>query len=205
MIGHLTGKLIVKQPPWLMVDVHGVGYELEAPMSTFYQLPELQQTVSLHTHMVVREDAQLLYGFATEAERRWFRSLIKVNGVGAKLALGILSSMGAGDFAQCVRDKEAARLVKLPGVGKKTAERLIIEMQDRLAEWHSEPLDSDSVHVRDSPTTESVSSAEQEAQHALIALGYKPQEASRMLSLVAGEAESSEDLIRAALKTMIRL
>ncbi len=203
MIGHLTGKLIVKQPPWLMLDVHGVGYELEAPMSTFYQLPELQQAVSLHTHMVVREDAQLLYGFATEAERRWFRSLIKVNGVGAKLALGILSSMDAGEFARCVRDKEAARLVKLPGVGKKTAERLIIEMQDRLAEWHNEPIDS--VHFSHGPAEASNSSVEQEAQHALIALGYKPQEASRMLSLVTDQAESSEALIRAALKTMIRL
>ena len=115
MIGRLTGKLIVKQPPLILVDVHGVGYELNAPMSTFYQLPEIHQDISLHTHMVVREDAQLLYGFATEAERRWFRSLIKVNGVGAKLALGILSSMGANDFARCVQDKETARLVKLPG------------------------------------------------------------------------------------------
>lgn len=203
MIGRLTGKLIVKQPPWLMVDVHGVGYELEAPMSTFYQLPELQQEVSLHTHLVVREDAQLLYGFASEAERRWFRSLIKVNGVGAKLALGILSSMGAGDFAQCVRDKETARLVKLPGVGKKTAERLIVEMQDRLAEWHSEPLEPTSVNER--PVTDATASAEQEAQHALIALGYKPQEASRMLSLVTDQETTSEGLIRAALKTMIRL
>jgi len=203
MIGRLTGKLIVKHPPRVMVDVHGVGYELEAPMSTFYQLPELYQEVSLHTHMLVREDAQLLYGFATENERCWFRSLIKVNGVGAKLALGILSSMSASDFARCVHDKETARLIKLPGVGKKTAERLIVEMQDRLSEWHTGPLDA--MHPGAGQAEILSSSAAQEAEHALIALGYKPQEASRMLSLVAGEAESSEGLIRAALKTMIRL
>lgn len=202
MIGRLTGKLLVKQPPLILVDVHGVGYELNAPMSTFYQLPELHQDISLHTHMVVREDAQLLYGFATEAERRWFRSLIKVNGVGAKLALGILSSMGANDFARCVQDKETARLVKLPGVGKKTAERLIVEMSDRLSEWNTEPLDSALLGEAHTPVP---SSAIDEAQHALIALGYKPQEASRMLSLVEGEVESSEELIRAALKSMIRV
>lgn len=203
MIGRLTGKLIVKHPPRLMLDVQGVGYELEAPMSTFYQLPDLYSVVSLHTHLVVREDAHLLYGFASEAERRWFRSLIKVNGVGAKLALGILSSMSAADFARCVHDKETARLVKLPGVGKKTAERLIIEMRDRLAEWHTEPLEV-AQYAAGSPGTSNASAAE-EAQHALVALGYKPQEASRMLSLVAGEAETSEGLIRAALKTMIRI
>ena len=203
MIGRLTGKLLVKQPPLVLLDVHGVGYELQAPMSTFYQLPELNSEVSLHTHLVVREDAQLLYGFATEDERRWFRSLIKVNGVGAKLALGILSGMSAGDFARCVHDKETARLVKLPGVGKKTAERLIVEMQDRLSEWHSTPLE-DTLPGTSAPVGHSSSAAE-EALHALIALGYKPQEASRMLSLVEGEADTSEALIRAALKTMIRV
>lgn len=203
MIGRLTGKLIVKQPPLVLLDVHGVGYEINAPMSTFYQLPELHQDVSLHTHLVVREDAQLLYGFATESERCWFRSLIKVNGVGAKLALGILSSMSANDFARFVHDKETAKLVKLPGVGKKTAERLIIEMRDRLSEWHTESLtEADTATVSVLP---GASTAIEEAQHALITLGYKPQEASRMLSLVEGEAESSEELIRAALKTMIRV
>jgi len=203
MIGRLTGKLIVKQPPLVMLDVHGVGYEINAPMSTFYQLPGLHQDVSLHTHLVVREDAQLLYGFATENERCWFRSLIKVNGVGAKLALGILSSMSANDFARFVHDKETAKLVMLPGVGKKTAERLIIEMRDRLSEWHTESLAStDTATVSALPTA---STAIEEAQHALITLGYKPQEASRMLSLVEGEAESSEEMIRAALKTMIRV
>lgn len=203
MIGRLTGKLLVKQPPLVLLDVHGVGYELQAPMSTFYQLPELNSDVSLHTHLVVREDAQLLYGFATEDERRWFRSLIKVNGVGAKLALGILSGMSAGDFARCVHDKETARLVKLPGVGKKTAERLIVEMQDRLSEWHTAPLE-ETLPGTTAPVGQNSSAAE-EAMHALIALGYKPQEASRMLSLVEGEADSSEALIRAALKSMIRV
>lgn len=203
MIGRLTGKLIVKQPPLILLDVHGVGYELQAPMSTFYQLPDLYTEVSLHTHLVVREDAQLLYGFATEDERLWFRSLIKINGVGAKLALGILSGMSAADFARCVHDKETAHLVKLPGVGKKTAERLIVEMQDRLDEWHAgvaETASSGSEVAVSAPT-----SASKEALHALIALGYKPQEASRMLALVEDEAETSEELIRAALKTMIRV
>ncbi|MFO7603896.1 MAG: Holliday junction branch migration protein RuvA [Gammaproteobacteria bacterium] len=204
MIGRLTGKLLLKQPPHILLDVHGVGYELEAPMSTFYQLPELQQEVSLHTHLVVREDAQLLYGFATEDERRWFRSLIKVNGVGARLALGILSGMSAADFARCVHDKEIGQLVKLPGVGKKTAERLIVEMRDRLPEWHAAALEPASA-AGDVPAAAALATASSEALHALIALGYKPVEASRMLSLVEGEAESSEALIRAALKTMIKV
>ncbi|HIJ48241.1 MAG TPA: Holliday junction branch migration protein RuvA, partial [Gammaproteobacteria bacterium] len=135
MIGRLSGVLVERKPPELLVDVGGVGYELEASMSTFYQLPTVGESVVLFTHMVVREDAQLLYGFATESERRMFRALIRVRGVGAKLALAILSGMSAEDFVRSVQDENITALVRLPGVGKKTAERLVLEMKDRLKEW----------------------------------------------------------------------
>ena len=200
MIGRLRGKLISKQPPMLLVDVNGVGYEVEAPMSTFYQLPALDSEIVLHTHLIVREDAQLLCGFASEAERRLFRSLIKVNGVGAKLALAILSGMSADEFARSVHDNDAASLTRLPGVGKKTAERLIIEMRDRLSDWHSETAEGQ----LSAPSTARSTDASREAVSALIALGYKPQEASRMVSAVASEETAgSEAIIRAALKAAV--
>lgn len=202
MIGRIQGILVSKQPPQLLVDVHGVGYEIEAPMSTFYQLPEVNQPVTLRTHLVVREDAQQLYGFASEQERRLFRSLIRVNGVGAKLALAILSGMSAGEFARCVHDNDSRSLVQLPGVGKKTAERLIMEMRDRLADWEDEELAAAPPAGGTAPAAGS-QEADREAVSALIALGYKPQEASRMVQSVDSEGRNSEDIIRAALKAAV--
>jgi len=198
MIGRLRGILISKQPPALLLDVQGVGYEVEAPMSTFYQLPEVGDEVTLHTHLIVREDAQVLCGFASENERRMFRSLIKINGVGAKLALAILSGMSADEFARCIHDNDTAGLTRLPGVGRKTAERLIVEMKDRLSDWHE--------GVGGIAANEGIvqsSDSNREALSALIALGYKPQEASKMVSKVDSENLSSEDIIKAALKSMV--
>ncbi len=203
MIGRLKGILLTKQPPTLLLDVNGVGYEVDAPMSTFYQLPDVNQEVILHTHLVVREDVQQLCGFATEAERSMFRSLIKINGVGPKLALSILSAISADDFARCIQDSDTATLVKLPGVGKKTAERLVIEMRDKLKDWHTDPTSNtktpagmiDIVHQAD-PVEEAVS--------ALIALGYKPPQASRMVTQIDSRDLSSEEIIRDALKASIQ-
>lgn len=202
MIGRLRGMLLVKQPPLLLIDVHGVGYEVDAPMSTFYQLPEINHEVTLHTHLVVREDAHTLYGFATEAERRLFRTLIKVNGVGAKLALSILSGMSADDFARCVHDSDAVALTRLPGVGKKTAERLIVEMRDRLDDWKPVASLPGSSQV---PGELSRVDPVHEAVSALIALGYRPPEASRLVSGIDSQDLSSEDIIKAALKAAVKL
>jgi Holliday junction DNA helicase RuvA len=199
MIGRLKGILVSKAAPFLLVDVQGVGYELEAPMSTFYQLPAVDNEVTLHTHLIVREDAQILCAFATESERHLFRSLIRITGVGAKLALAILSGMSADDFAHCVQDNDAASLTRLPGVGKKTAERLIIEMRDRLADWEG----GESTTLPDATAPRMAPDAGREAVSALIALGYRPQEASRMVQLVDSEGLSSEDIIREALKASI--
>jgi len=200
MIGRLTGTLLEKQPPYLLVDVNGVGYEVEAPMSTFYQLPATGQTVTLHTHLIVREDAQLLCGFASTGERQLFRHLIRVNSVGAKLALAILSGISATEFARCVRDRDTVALTRLPGVGKKTAERLIIEMRDRLEDLPAELMPAGT----DSETSGSPSGgAEREALSALVALGYKPQEASRLLQHVDIAGLDSETIIRLALKAAV--
>ena len=198
MIGRLRGTLISKQPPALLLDVQGVGYEVEAPMSTFYQLPEVGEETVLHTHLIVREDAHVLCGFASESERSMFRALIKINGVGAKLALAILSGMSADEFARCIHDNDSAGLTRLPGVGKKTAERLIVEMKDRLSDWQD--------NVVSLPTGEAqvqAASGEQEAVSALIALGYKPQEASKMVASVETGNLTSEDIIKAALKAVV--
>ncbi len=199
MIGRLRGILAEKRPPQLLVDVNGVGYEVEAPMGTIFQLPEAGAEVTLFTHLVVREDAQLLYGFHSEAERSLFRSLLKVNGVGAKLALAILSGISADEFARSVQENDTAALVRLPGIGKKTAERLIIEMRDRLDDWQPAPLLPGAA-----PAPKAVVRDEQkDAVSALIALGYKPPEASRLVSAVAEEGMESEALIRAALKAAV--
>ncbi len=199
MIGRLRGILAEKRPPQLLVDVNGVGYEVEAPMGTIFQLPDTGAEVTLFTHLVVREDAQLLYGFHSEAERGLFRSLLKVNGVGAKLALAILSGISADDFARCVQENDSAALVRLPGIGKKTAERLIIEMRDRLDDWQPAPLLPGAA-----PAPQALARDEQkDAVSALIALGYKPPEASRLVSAVAEEGMDSEALIRAALKAAV--
>ncbi len=195
MIGRLRGKLVVKRAPQLLVDVGGVGYEVEAPMSTFYNLPELGEDVVLHTHLVVREDAQLLYAFASEAERSFFRNLIKINGVGAKMGLAILSGMSFDAFARCVRENDVASLVRLPGVGKKTAERLIVEMKDKLeakAESGLPQVEHAAPVAAHDPISDAVS--------ALVALGYKPNEASRMIRAVSCDGLASEEIIREALK-----
>ncbi|MCF6217158.1 MAG: Holliday junction branch migration protein RuvA [Gammaproteobacteria bacterium] len=204
MIGRLQGILVAKQAPELLVDVQGVGYEVNAPMSTVYQLPALGEAVVLHTHMVVREDAQLLYGFASLEERTLFRTLIKVNGVGAKLALTILSGIAADDFVRCVRDEDAATLVRLPGIGKKTAERLIIEMRDRFKDWQGGDLESLGNSANPNTRTPSVEDPAKEALSALIALGYKPQEASRLIKSLDTDGKSSEDIIRASLQSSVK-
>ncbi|MGQ0658866.1 MAG: Holliday junction branch migration protein RuvA [Chromatiales bacterium] len=201
MIGRVRGVLIEKRPPLLVLDVQGVGYEIEAPMTTFYRLPGLGQEVALHTHLIVREDAHLLYGFATETERRLFRDLLKVNGVGARIALAILSGIEADRFAACVRVGDVAQLTRLPGIGKKTAERLIVEMRDRLADWADDAamaavITGNEASAPADPVADAVS--------ALIALGYKPHEASRHVHAVAHDGMSSEAIIREALRGVAR-
>lgn len=200
MIGRLQGKLIQKQPPQLLIDVQGVGYEVDAPMSTFYQLPETGQPVTLHTHLVVREDAQLLYGFASEAERALFRNLIKINGVGPKLALTILSGISTDDFVRCVHENNAAALVSLPGIGKKTAERLIVELRDRLKDEQS--YAGGSLPAGGSVTVP-VASPVGDAVSALIALGYKPQDASKMVRAVNVDGMDAENIIRLSLQNAV--
>lgn len=202
MIGRLSGQLLVRQPPQLLIDVNGIGYEVEAPMSTFYSLPEVGAKVTLHTHLVVREDAHTLFGFATENERAMFRALIKVNGVGARLALTILSGISADDFTRCIMDGDAVALTRLPGVGKKTAERLIVEMKDVLAKWQADAGDGVSI----SPVSALLRPADAvaDAVSALIALGYKPPEASSMVRGIETKDLSSEDIIRLALQSAVR-
>jgi len=190
VIGFLKGTLVAKRPPSLTIDVAGVGYEVDAPMSTFYRLPEIGQPLTLVTHLSIREDAHVLYGFFTESERALFRSLLKVTGVGARIALGVLSGMSVDAFHQCVREKNVASLTKLPGVGRKTAERLVLEMADRIPE---KPDDAAAVAVR-------AAAPANEAHDALLALGYKPAEAERMLKGLDAERLATEELIREALK-----
>lgn len=202
MIGRLKGTLLTKQPPTLLLDVNGVGYEVDAPMSTFYQLPEVNQDIVLHTHLVVREDVQQLCGFISETERSMFRSLIKINGVGPKLALSILSAISADDFARCIQDGDTATLVRLPGVGKKTAERLVIEMRDKLKDWQVDSLSKAKTQTGMIDIQHSADPVE-EAVSALIALGYKPPQASRMVSQIDSHDLSSEEIIRDALKASI--
>lgn len=204
MIGKLTGILIEKQAPSILIDVNGVGYEVDAPLTTFFQLPEIGQQVSIFTHFVVREDAQLLYGFIQKRDRSLFRALIKVNGVGPKLALTILSGMDADAFAQCVLDGNATSLVKLPGVGKKTAERLIIEMQDRLKDWNSEGSGSAAKGVITMDDIKPQSDARSDAESALVSLGYKSQEAAKMVAAVFSAELSSEELIKHSLRSAIK-
>ncbi len=202
MIGRIRGKLIEKQPSWLLVDVQGVGYEIEVPFSTSFALTELAQDIILHTHLVVREDAQLLYGFSTVKDRNLFRLLIKINGVGPKLALTILSGLDSSQLARCVRDDDSATLVKLPGVGKKTAERLLIELRDKLKDWGAPEADLLDANGFVSEVT--VSNVIEEAESALIALGYRPQEASKAVNAVDSKGMTSENIIRSALKGMVK-
>ncbi len=193
MIGRLRGELVAKHPPHLVLDVGGVGYELEAPMTTFYDLPGIGEPVTLFTHLQVRDDAHILYAFADEGSRGLFRALLKVNGVGAKMALAILSGMNADAFTRCIQAGDTQSLIRLPGVGRKTAERLVMEMRDRLGNTGTlapAPMAAPALPV--DPVDEAV--------QALIALGYKPQEASRMVSRVDARGQTSEEVIRLALK-----
>jgi len=203
MIGRLRGTLIEKQPPFLLIDVQGVGYEVQAPMTTFYRLPELGGETLLYTHLAVSETAQQLFGFADERDRQLFRTLIKVSGVGPKLAVAILSGMEADDIARCVREDKVSALVKVPGVGRKTAERLVIELRDRLKAWELPRRDL----LGDDLPTETAQGDEDrlgEAESALIALGYKPNEATRMIAAAARQQPEarSQELIRLALRSI---
>lgn len=194
MIGHLRGRLVRKAPPALIVDVNGVGYELEAPMSTFYRLPELGAEVELHTHLVVREDAHLLYGFATEDERRLFRDLLRVTGIGPKIGLALLSGIDVDTFMRCVEAQDADALTRIPGIGRKTAERLLVEMRDRIRALGQMPAAS----------TRADGGARAEAYAALVALGYRPVEVNRLLQSVDQEGAATEELIRRALQAAAR-
>lgn len=190
MIGFLRGTLVSKNPPALTLDVGGVGYELEAPMSTFYQLPGVGEPITILTHFLVREDAQLLYGFSTESERALFRNLLKISGVGGRVALGILSGISVEGFSRCVLDRDLVTLTRIPGIGRKTAERLLVEMKDRL----------NKTGIQGSSVASIEDGAEGQAHGALLALGYKAAEVSRMLSEIDKAQMGPEDLIREALK-----
>lgn len=195
MIGRLTGTLLAKQPPQLLIDVHGVGYEVEAPMSTFFRLPSLGDKLVLETHLVVREDAHLLFGFATASEKALFRELIKLSGVGPKVALAVLSGLSVEEFWSAVRAGETGRLVKVPGIGKKTAERIVLEMRDR-AGSSAEGGIAASITIAATPIAE--------ARAALEALGYKPAEAQKMAEAVQKDGMSTDQIIREALKRAVR-
>jgi len=200
MIGRLNGILLEKQPPFILVDVNGVGYECQAPMNTIYNLPELGQNVILHTHLSVSENAHTLFAFFSLEERKLFRVLIKVNGVGPKLALAILSAMSALEFVQNVHEGDVNNLVKIPGVGKKTAERLIIEMKDKLKNWD---VSSGVDRNKSSNSKSNFGNANiQEAISGLVALGYKPQNASQAISKIDDDSLPAASLIRLALKNM---
>ncbi len=203
MISWIKGQILEKKAPDLLINVAGVGYEIQAPMSTFYHLPESGE-VELYTHFVVREDAQLLFGFASKDERKLFRTIIKVNGIGPKLGLTILSAIEPNRFVQCVQDQDVTSLTKVPGIGKKTAERLLIEMRDKLKDWY---IDGDAALPSTEPQSGSSNQLNHmisEAESAMVALGYKPAEASKMISKAMNEhdIDSAEDLIRLALRSI---
>ena len=200
MISRLKGTILEKQPPHILVDVHGVGYEAQAPMTSFYPLPGVGEEVVLHTHLSISENAHQLFAFYTEEERRLFRTLIKVNGVGPKMALAILSGMPTEEFVHCVRTDNVAALVKVPGVGKKTAERLIIEVKDRLQDWAGD----ESALPADKTVSQSLSTVTADAESALVALGYKPVDAAKVIATIQQSQSpvNSEELIRLALKSL---
>ena len=196
MIGRLTGKLVLKAPPQLVLDVAGVGYEIEAPMSTFYRLPAVGENVALHTHLTIREDAHLLFGFATVQEKTLFRELIKLSGVGPKLALAVLSGVSVEEFWNLVRSGDAVRLTKLPGIGKKTAERMLLELREKAG-------------ASDGPANFAGSSPQPatplaEARSALESLGYKPADATKMTDAFTTEGLGTDQIIREALKRAVR-
>lgn len=200
MIGRLWGVLVEKRPPWLLVDVNGVGYEVEAPMSTFYDLPAVSEKVTLYTHLAVKDDAHSLYGFATEQERTLFRSLIRISGIGPRIALGILSGIRPDDFIRCIEQQDIPTLTRLPGIGKKTAERLLIEMRDRIKTLGVAPLAATggipALAVANDPQSEAIS--------ALVALGYKPAESARLVQAVGTDDQTTEQIIRLALQRAVR-
>jgi Holliday junction DNA helicase RuvA len=193
MIGRLTGKLVGKEPPLLWLDVNGVGYELEAPLSTFYKLPDVGQPLTVHTHLIVREDAQILVAFASAAEKILFRQLIKLSGVGPKSALTILSGISVDDFWETVRAQDAAKLTRLPGIGKKTAERLVLELKDKAGE-----------HAATAKPSGAVDGVVPQAVSALVNLGYKPAEAQRLAEAAFRQGDAAEQVIREALKRALR-
>ncbi|MCU4675403.1 Holliday junction branch migration protein RuvA [Catenovulum sp. 2E275] len=207
MISRLTGMIVEKLPPECVLDVQGVGYEIHLPMTSFYQLAEIDQKQTIFIHQVIREDAHALYGFHSRYERDLFRELLKANGVGPKLALAILSAMSGQEFIATVQHAEVNRLVKIPGVGKKTAERLLLEMKDRLAKWQAVSSDispSAGVDAGVQPLEYNQSqSASQDAIEALIALGYKANQAESAVKKVSAGQSSSEQIIRLALKSML--
>lgn len=199
MIGFLRGKLVAKQPPQLLVEVGGVGYELDAPMSTFYGLPATGSDIHLFTHLVVREDAHILFGFGSERERRMFRELLKVSGIGPKLALSILSGINVDELLMCITTGDADSLVRIPGVGRKTAERLLIEMRDRVKGFG----EVSAAHLPQT-NTQGGAAVQNEAFSALVALGYKPAEVTRLLKAVDPGVQSVEEIIRHALKAAVQ-
>jgi Holliday junction DNA helicase RuvA len=196
LIGFLRGTLALRQPPIIVLDVNGVGYELAAPMSTFYELPAVGDELTLLTHLLVREDAQVLYGFISEEERLLFRNLLRVTGIGAKIALAILSGISADGFAHCVRAEDTATLIKVPGIGRKTAERLIVEMRDR--------IDSASAGAGATAALTTTGKPAGEAYGALVALGYKPAETTRLLKGIDTDGLNAEQIIRLALKGAVK-
>lgn len=196
MIGRLTGIVIHKQPPWLVVDVHGVGYELEAPMSTFYDLPEVGREVSLYTHYAQKEDSVSLYGFLSESERRLFRDVQKVSGIGAKIALAVLSGVSVDAFARLVQLGDVTALTRIPGIGKKTAERMVVELRDRAADF----IGASPAASTGTPAYDPLS----EATIALQQLGYKPAEAQKMAKAAFAEGDAAETIIRKALQSALR-
>ena len=189
MIGSLRGRLTFKQAPSIIIECQGVGYDVETPMSTFFELPVVGEELFLFTHLLVREDAQILYGFATEEERALFRTLLRVRGVGARIGLAILSAMSVGDFNRCIEYEDTAHLSKIPGIGKKTAERLIVEMRDRIQT-------TGAAHV----TVSVAQGAKSEAVDALVSLGYKPAEVNKLIATLDVDGQSAEDIIRQALR-----
>jgi len=206
MIERISGVLLEKQPPEVVIDVQGIGYEIQMPMTSFYQLPAVGEAVTVYTHFVVREDAQLLFGFADKVERSLFRELIKANGVGPKMGLAILSGMSASQFLTSVKNEDVSALVTLPGIGKKTAERLVVELKDRLAKFGKSQdivLPAGAETGGSSGAIVPLNDAREEAQGALIALGYKPAQASKMVEGVYAKGMDSEALIRDALKASI--
>jgi len=204
MIGRLSGILVSKQAPEIIIDINGLGYEVQVPMTTFYNLPDTGAHVTLQTHFSVREDAQQLFGFLEIKDKQLFRELIKVNGVGPKLALAILSGMTADEFVSCVHQGNVTLLTKLPGVGKKTAERLLIDLKDRLKSWQATGITSTTMDATISQAILNQPDHSSEAAEALVSLGYKPTEASKLVAKVYQDGMDVQTIIRESLKSKVK-